>query len=245
MGLEHECKECADVKNWMFLSADTDGKVVMNTVTNIKFGLLYANDFILNDPTKYADHTLIQVIAPRFHSKRFPLEYKDDIVTLVAMACPESVVINVMLEKTQEQRFILEKPKRYPSENMGDVVPILNQLPCICWGFGKTPRYNFQNFPLLAISWGPLIQLVVFRDINGDSEKHEDFHLDGYYIIAQGQFTYTENGHTMDNYIQSLTFIDESLLLAVTATQEIRVMYTSKFKEGEFIQPQHLQEVNM
>ena len=102
MGLEHECKECADVKNWMFLSADSDGRVVMNTVTNIKFGLLYANDFILNDPTKYADHTPIQVIAPRFHSKRFPLEYKDDNITLVAMACPESVVINVMLEKTQE-----------------------------------------------------------------------------------------------------------------------------------------------
>ena len=60
-------------------------------------------------------------------------------------------------------------------------MPILSQLPILCWGFGKTPRYNFQTFPLLAIAWGPLIQLLVFKEMGKN-----DFDVDGYYIIAPG-----------------------------------------------------------
>jgi len=49
----------------------------------------------------------------------------------------------------------------------------------------------------------------------------------------------------MDNFIESLNFIDESLLYAVTATQEIRIMNTEKFKEDAFIEPEHLQVIDM
>jgi hypothetical protein len=35
----------------MFVSCDTDGRVVQNTVTTIGF-FLYANDFVLIDPIK-------------------------------------------------------------------------------------------------------------------------------------------------------------------------------------------------
>jgi len=72
MGPEHTCNDCADPKDWMFISTDTDGKVVLNTVVNIKFGLLYANDFILNDPIKNPDNPIFQTIAPRFHSLKYP-----------------------------------------------------------------------------------------------------------------------------------------------------------------------------
>lgn len=48
-------RESADPKDWMFISVDSDGKVVLHTVVNLKFGLLYANDFILNDPVKNPD----------------------------------------------------------------------------------------------------------------------------------------------------------------------------------------------
>jgi len=36
----------------MFLSVDTDGKVVQNTITNVYVGL-YANDFVVVDPSRY------------------------------------------------------------------------------------------------------------------------------------------------------------------------------------------------
>ena len=166
-------------------------------------------------------------------------------MTLVALASYEGVVIKLLGDKSQVDVLTIEKPKRYPSENMNDVVPITSQLPCLAWGFGKTPRYNFQPFPILAISWGPLIQLVVFKDVEGERDRNEDFHLDGCYIIAQGNFTNSHNGLTMDNFIESLHFIDESLLYAVTATQEIRIMNTEKFKEDTFIEPEHLQIIDM
>ena len=72
MGPEHKCNDCTDPKDWMFVSVDTDGKVVLNTVVNIKFGLLYANDFVLNDPIKHPDNPVFQTVAPRFHSFKYP-----------------------------------------------------------------------------------------------------------------------------------------------------------------------------
>jgi len=71
------------------------------------------------------------------------LEGKNDMITLVAMASFEGVVIKMLGEKTQADVLNIDKPKRYPSENMSDVVPITSQLPCLAWGYGKTPRYNF------------------------------------------------------------------------------------------------------
>jgi hypothetical protein len=87
----------------------------------------------------------------------------------------------------------------------------MSQLPLFAWGFGMTPRFNFQTFPLLAIAWGPLIQLVVFKDING-KQTNEDFELDGYYIIAPDR----QNDSGIDTLLHSLHFLDESLLIAVT-----------------------------
>jgi len=55
MGVDHKCNDCTDVKAWMFISVDSDGKVIQNTVTNISFGLLYANDYVLNDPIKFPE----------------------------------------------------------------------------------------------------------------------------------------------------------------------------------------------
>lgn len=64
-------------------------------------------------------------------------------MTLVALASYEGVVIKCISDKSQVDVMIIDRPKRYPSENMNDVIPITSQLPCLAWGFGKTPRYNF------------------------------------------------------------------------------------------------------
>ena len=78
-----------------------------------------------------------------------------------------------------------QKPMRYISENVKEVMPIISHLPVLAWGFGKTPRNNYTNFALLAIAWGPLIQLIVFEKYNEKTPLESlDFHPDGYYIIA-------------------------------------------------------------
>jgi hypothetical protein len=51
-GADHKCKECEDVKSWMFISSDAGGKLVQNTVDSMGFGLMYANDNVFMDPFK-------------------------------------------------------------------------------------------------------------------------------------------------------------------------------------------------
>ena len=100
MGPEHKCNECVDPKDWMFVSVDTDGKVVLNTVVHKAFGILYADDSVLNDPIKNQDHAPFQTLAPRFHSSKYPLEAQNDNITMIAMASFEGVVIRVVGEKS-------------------------------------------------------------------------------------------------------------------------------------------------
>lgn len=110
MGTDHKCNDCNDVKAWMFVSIDTDGKVVVNTVTNISFGLLYANDFIINDPSKFPEHLKYEGVSAGFSSKRYPSDASTDNSTVIALACSEAVVIRVLGEKSQDQRIFLKKP---------------------------------------------------------------------------------------------------------------------------------------
>ncbi len=69
--------------------------------------------------------------------------------------------------------------------------------------------------------------------------------LDGYYIIAPEKQKGVRSQNGMDTTIQSLSFIDDSLLIAITSNQEVRVMNTSRFKENRFEAPQYLEIVDM
>lgn len=95
-------------------------------------------------------------------------------------------------------------------------------MPCVAWGFGKTPRYNFEVFPLLAVAWGPLIQLFIFKQFDGDPAQNDDFDVDGHYVIAPAR----QEGLEQDLRIESLHFIDEGMLACVTSNGEVRVLQT-------------------
>ena len=75
--------------------------------------------------------------------------------------------------------------------------------------------------------------MIVFKEING-ANIEANFELDGYYIIAPENPKNNKSPNGLDTSIQSLHFLDESLLVAVTSNNEIRVMLTTKFKEGDF-----------
>ncbi len=74
--------------------------------------------------------------------------------------------------------FKVMRPKVYPSENLNRITPFAKDLPCLAWGYGRTPGSNLQAETLLAIAWGPLIQIAVLKDIR------KSFHMDGYYFVA-------------------------------------------------------------
>ena len=91
---------------------------------------------------------------------------------------------------------------------------------------------------LLAIAWGPLIQIIVVRDVG--SKTGEDFYFDGYYFIAPSTTIQTfddqpeVNFRVEDVYIEHINFLDESLIMVVTSNKNVRVLYTQKFLQGRY-----------
>lgn len=87
---------------------------------------------------------------------------------------------------------------------------------------------------LLAIAWGPLIQIIVVRDVG--SKTGEDFYFDGYYFIAPSTTiqTFDDQPEVEDVYIEHIKFLDESLIMVVTSNKNVRVLYTQKFLQGRY-----------
>ena len=108
-----------------------------------------------------------------------------------------------------------------------------HHIPNLAWGYGRTPFFKDETYVLLAIAWGPLIQLIVVRDVG--SKTGEDFYFDGYYFIAPSTvIAMDETAEVGDVWIESIKFIDESLIMAVTNTRTVRVLYTQKFLQGRY-----------
>ena len=72
-GVDHTCKECANVGSWMILSIDQSGKVVQNLLQNLAFGAMYANEIVFVDPSKSdLEDSPYQVACPRMSSRDKP-----------------------------------------------------------------------------------------------------------------------------------------------------------------------------
>ena len=66
-------------------------------------------------------------------------------------------------------------------------------MPCIAWGYGRSPTsFEGDTYSLLAVSWGPLIQLLCLKDISADQPGEGDFVEDGYYILSPSTETTKE-----------------------------------------------------
>ena len=113
------------------------------------------------------------------------------------------------------------------------------RVPQLAWGYGKTPIFKDRAYSILAIAWGPLIQLVLFRDLtNVDSTG---IMIDGHYFLPPSHIHMDD----FDSQIESMHFLDESLLCVTTNKGDIRILYTQRFHMQEFKEPKYLQEVYM
>ena len=125
--------------------------------------------------------------------------------------------------------------------------------PPICWGFGMTPVLRDKPHSILAIAWGPIIQLAVL--IEQDDLKNPIVQ-DGYYIVHVldsliqsiprpniSEMIFDEESKEIpeetDNekifrafslpdvaFIQAIEFISDSTLMIVLSGQEIRILDT-------------------
>lgn len=66
----------------------------------------------------------------------------------------------------------LNAPVPLPKDNMV----------ALSWGHGMTPNQMDRPHSMLAVCWGPLVQIVVLID-HEDNQNQKPFVIDGYYIL--------------------------------------------------------------
>lgn len=91
-----------------------------------------------NITSKIAQYTL----ATKFHCTQYPQTEVNDNLTLIAIGSVEEVSVEVVSKERSEKKLIFKRPKNYVSENLGRVVEFQPQLPCLSWGYGKTPCFK-------------------------------------------------------------------------------------------------------
>ena len=86
-------------------------------------------------------------------------------------------------------------------------------VPSIDWGYGLTPYERTRTLPLMAIAWDKIVQLCYIND------ETKQIEFDGYYCS--------------DKEINQVYFMADSVLVILLNGEEIKVLYTEKFKPGD------------
>ena len=109
----------------------------------------------------------------------------------------------------------------------------------IAWGYGRTPVFKHRTYALMAVAWGPLIQLLLLVPDDEKAMEGSDFRIDGQYIISPGSVQDAVPGSStlVDVRAEAMSFLSESILLVYTSTQDIRVLYTQGFHNGQYVSP--------
>jgi len=107
----------------------------------------------------------------------------------------------------------------------------------MAWGYGRSPCYKHRTQTMLAVAWGPLIQIVLLIPDDEKIEQDIHFRVDGQYFIAPGavQDVDPKTSLVQDIRIESMKFLQESVLLVYTSTHDIRVVYTQCFLNGTYV----------
>ncbi len=98
------------------------------------------------------------------------------------------------------------------SEIMGEAA-----LPYLDWGHGVTPQNRENTLPVLAYSWGNILQLGILTTVKEASERALEF--DGYFIS--------------DFDIQSVNWLSESVIMIVS-NKQVRLLYSGFMHPGKY-----------
>ena len=150
--------------------------MVINSIYKVLFVLKAAKHIVI-DPDKYQG-PIFSALACRFTSSIQHQGFYDD-MALVALGNSEQVLIMEARPSLHSEFLSLSSPKEYYNVITNSFEPFKAGMPALCWGYGMTPGSS-RPHSLLAVAWGPLIQLIKLIDYE-DTET--PLQLDGYYII--------------------------------------------------------------
>ena len=123
---------------------------------------------------------------------------------LVAFGALERIIFTKVRPVPRELLYI-EKPDYIES----------GTVPYLDWGTGLSPSFRDKSYPILAVAWGKVLQLVIYQNYSYVREKSSEqplLQFDGYYICE----------HSID----ACFFLSESIVFIIANKKEVRILYT-------------------
>jgi hypothetical protein len=239
----------------MFISIDSVGRVIINSVQK-KLFVMVANKHVIVDPLKnigVASPFPFTSVACRFHSQMHGQGIYDD-MAIFALAAPDRVLLGEAKAASHSVFHTLPAPAATAPHMVTQQSPKPTPTTvALAWGHGMTPANKERAHSLLAVAWGPYIQIVVMID---HEDRDKPFFSDGYYILRQLK-TSVEVPVTTRNVvlsgkapeerkeimfdadqlleemqklpelqIEAIQFISDSTILLATSSADIRVVHT-------------------
>jgi len=135
--------------------------VLINTISKILF-VLKASKHIIIDPAKY-EGPIYASIASRF---QIPSNERKafDFIPIVAIGCAEQVSILEARPSKHHEYLSFKRPISYYQRKSDSLQPMRASVPSLSWGCGHSPAIKDRSHSILAVAWGPLIQLIVLLD---------------------------------------------------------------------------------
>ena len=133
----------------------------------------------------------------------------------------------------------MKRPTHYPSERVHKYEPFPEMKPVLAWGFGRTPVFKHRTYALLAVAWGPLVQLVILVPDDEKATDGNDFRMDGHYFVFHGNSydSFEGTGMIRDVRIEYMHFLSESILFVFLSNNDIRVLHTQSFAANSYTSP--------
>ena len=248
-------QDIVDAQCWMICSVDVEGRVIVTTISEMFGGFLKASKFTILDPVKdqalnpsqvTSQADLYGVLEARFQNRVFPQGDFNDNETWVAIGSIKEVQILVLTHETCKGVFGFKRPNYYPSERSMKYEEFNEATPILAWGFGRTPIFKHRTYSILAIAWGPLIQLVILVPDEEKQDENDHFKVDGQYFVAPGTVQDFVPGTSIvcDIKIEHMAFLAESVLFVYTSTGDVRVLHTQNFASGGYKFPTQMELAN-
>jgi hypothetical protein len=114
---DEKAKNAEALSEWMFVSIDKEGKVMLSTISKNMF-MLKTNKYPIIETDKFqnADETRFQTVSCRFRNSLYPQAKINDLVTLIAVANMERVLVMAIGQggKTEVVKEILRPHYKDP-----------------------------------------------------------------------------------------------------------------------------------
>ena len=187
---QHQEKQKAveALQEWMFMSVDKEGRVIINTVQKVMFIFkAYKNVIIEPDKTQSKFYSM----DARFRSPLHPQFKLNDLVTLVAIGNYEKILVLAITQSKSQLIKKIERPQ-FKEVSSAELKYVLDSYPSITWGYGHSPVCKDKCYATLAVGWGPLIQLYVLNNIM--DEGGMKFVEDGFHVLNPVQQVKSRTG---------------------------------------------------